>query len=188
MEAAVLSLQGAFQEHEKMLEKIGVPSFEIREKKDLDRHFDALILPGGESTVQGKLLKELDLFDPLKERIENGLPTFATCAGLILLARTIENDDRVWFGTLPATVRRNAYGRQLGSFITRAEYAGIGEVPMEFIRAPYITSVEPGVEVLAKVDGNIVAVRWNNMTALSFHPELCEDTSVLQDFFDRIPK
>lgn len=186
MQAAVLALQGAFQEHEKMLKKIGVPSFEIREKKDLDRDFDALILPGGESTVQGKLLKELDLFDALRERIQDGLPTFATCAGLILLAENIENDDRVWFGTLPVTVRRNAYGRQLGSFMTRAEYAGIGEVPMEFIRAPYVTRVEPGVEVLAEVDGKIAAVRWKNMTALSFHPELCGDTRILQDFFDRV--
>ena len=125
MGTAVLALQGAFIEHEQKLEKLGEPFFEIREKADLKRPFDRLILPGGESTVQGRLLRKEGLLDPLRERIEDGMPVLATCAGLILLARNIEDDvedgtDRSaarpqsHFGTLDATVQRNAYGRQLG--------------------------------------------------------------------------
>ena len=118
MRAAVLALQGAFLEHEKILESLGVPCFELRKKSDLEKDFDALILPGGESTVQGKLLHELEMFEPLKQIIESGAKVLATCAGLILLAEKIENDSRVHFGTMPVCVKRNAYGRQLGSFFT----------------------------------------------------------------------
>lgn len=115
-----------------------IPSFEIRQLRDLDRPFDGLIIPGGESTVQGKLLRELALFEPLHDRITNGLPVFGTCAGLLLLAERIENDARVHFATMDMVAVRNAYGRQLGSFSTKAEFKGLGEIPMTFIRAPYI--------------------------------------------------
>ena len=131
MTVAVLALQGAFLEHEQMLKKLGADYFEIRQKKDLDRSFDALILPGGESTVQGKLLRELDMYEPLRAKIAAGLPVLATCAGLILLAEHIAGDDTVHFGTLPVTVKRNAYGRQLGSFhYAEGEFVGIGTFPM----------------------------------------------------------
>ena len=136
MKIAVLAVQGAFIEHEKRMEQLGTECVELRQKEDLNQSFDGLILPGGESTVQGKLLRELGLFDELKTQIENGLPVLATCAGLILLAETLSNDEHVYFGTLPVTVKRNAYGRQLGSFHTVQEFKGVGEVPMTFIRAP----------------------------------------------------
>lgn len=187
MTAAVLAVQGAFLEHEQKLDQLGIPHFEIREKADLDQPFDALILPGGESTVQGKLLHDLDLFDDLHDRIADGLPVLATCAGLILLADCIENDENHAFQTLPVTVRRNAYGRQLGSFYTESEWKDIGTVPMTFIRAPFVTEVNaPDVEVLASVHDRIVAVRYQNQTAMAFHPELNQDLRIYQQFFDRI--
>lgn len=186
MQVAVLAVQGAFIEHEQMLAKLGIATIEIRQKKDLEKPFDGLILPGGESTVQGKLLRELDLFDGLKERIENRLPVFGTCAGLILLARHIKNDDRLHFATMDMVVVRNAYGRQLGSFYDEREFRGIGKIPMTFIRAPYIESVSEDVEVLATVGGHIVAARQGNQLVTSFHPELNADTAVHQYFVDMI--
>lgn len=182
MKVAVLALQGAFIEHEQMLSRLGVSSFEIRQKKDLEQSFDGLIIPGGESTVQGKLLRELELFEPLRQRIEKGLPVFGTCAGLLLLAKKIENDERQHFATMDITAKRNAYGRQLGSFYTEAELKGIGRIPMTFIRAPLIASVSETAEVLATVDGKIVAARQDNQLVTSFHPELNEDLSVHRYF------
>ena len=182
----VLALQGAFIEHEQMLSKLGVHSFEIRQRRDLDRDFDGLIIPGGESTVQGKLLRELGMYDDLKAKVEAGLPTFGTCAGLLLLARRIVNDERVHFATMDIEARRNAYGRQLGSFYTEAQFGALGTIPMTFIRAPYIESVGKGVLVLARVDGKIVAAREGNQLATSFHPELNDDTTVHQYFIDMV--
>lgn len=186
MVIAVLAVQGSFFEHEQILEKLGVEYFEIRQKADLDKHFDGLILPGGESTTMGKLLKELDIFDTLQKKIADGLPVYGTCAGMILLANNLSNDKNVYFGTMDITVKRNAYGRQLGSFETVSDVKGIGEVPMVFIRAPYIESVGEGVDVLATVNGNIVAARQGNQLATSFHPELTDDTSVHQYFLNMI--
>ena len=178
MKIAVLAVQGAFIEHEKKLETLGSECVELRQKKDLDTEFDGLVLPGGESTVQGKLLRELDMFDALKEKIDSGMPVLATCAGLILLAEKLTNDEHVYFGTLPVSVRRNAYGRQLGSFHTVQEFAGIGEVPMTFIRAPYMEEAGEGVQVLAEVYGHLVAVRYHNQFGMSFHPELDADDRI----------
>ncbi len=178
MKIAVLAVQGAFIEHEKKLEALGAECIELRQKKDLDEEFDGLVLPGGESTVQGKLLRELGMFDALKEKIESGMPVLGTCAGLILLAEKLTNDEHVYFGTLPVSVRRNAYGRQLGSFHTVQEFAGIGEVPMTFIRAPYMEEAGEGVQVLAEVDGHLVAVRYQNQFGMSFHPELDADDRI----------
>ena len=186
MTVAVLALQGAFIEHEKMLRKLGEDCFEIRQRSDLQRPFDGLILPGGESTVMGKLLHELGLFDALKKKIEDGLPVLATCAGLILLAERLENDPAVWFGTLKVTVRRNAFGRQLGSFRTQETMKGIGKIPMTFIRAPVITTISNSVEVLAQTEGQIVAVRQANQLALAFHPELDESLSVHELFLENV--
>lgn len=184
MRIVILAVQGAFAEHRAKLEALGAECMELRKKEDLQTAFDGLVLPGGESTVQGKLLKELDMFDFLKEKIADGMPVLATCAGLILLAGKLSNDDHVYFGTLPVTVRRNAYGRQLGSFHTFQEMKGLGNVPMTFIRAPYIENAAENVEILAKVDGKIVAVKYGVQYGLSFHPELDEDNRIHELFLD----
>lgn len=182
----VLAVQGAFIEHERILKSLGAEVFEIRQLRDLDRHLDGLVLPGGESTVQGKLLHDLGLFEPLKNLIEKGLPTFGTCAGLILLANKLSNDFHTYFGALPATVERNAYGRQLGSFYAEENFEGIGKIPMTFIRAPLIQSASEGVQVLATVNDQIVAIRYKNQLAISFHPELNEDLRVHRYFLEMI--
>ena len=180
MKVGVLAVQGAFAEMAAYWRAEGADVFEIRQLADLDRGMDLLALPGGESTVQGKLLKDLGLFDPIKKLINGGLPVFATCAGLILLAERIDDPGRrddtrpeKWFGVLPVAVKRNAYGRQLGSFTTRGDFDGKHGVPMTFIRAPAITDVlAPDVEVLSTFDGAPTAVRWRNITAFTWHPEL----------------
>ena len=117
MTVAILALQGAFAEHGQMLDKLGADHFEIRQKKDLEKEFDALILPGGESTVMGKLLHDLDLYESIRDKILVGMPVFGTCAGLILLAKDIE-EESTHLATMDIRVKRNAYGRQLGSFYT----------------------------------------------------------------------
>lgn len=192
MKIGVLALQGAFAEHRKMLKKLGIQSFEIRKKSDLsnavnDNDIDGLIIPGGESTVIGKLLYDLDLFDDIKKLILEGLPVFGTCAGLILLAKEIENDSRTYLGAMDIKVRRNAYGRQLGSFFTESEFKGVGVIPMTFIRAPYISSVGKNVEILSEVDGNVVAAKENNILVTSYHPELNDNLKV-HEFFAEMCK
>ncbi len=264
MKIGILALQGAFLEHEQRLEQLGADCFEIRQLKDLEQGLDGLVLPGGESTVQRKLLQDLGLFQPLKEKIENGLPVMATCAGLILLAKEIDSGEdscsaealhrpeatirseaphraeasirseaplraeasirseaplraeasirseaplraeatisanaplcaeeshhpeAPCFGTIPMTAKRNAYGRQLGSFHTVAEVQGLGPVPMTFIRAPHIASVDKSVQVLATVQDHIVGVRYGNQIALAFHPELDSDPRLHAYFLDLV--
>ena len=183
---AVLALQGDFAEHGNALRQCGSEVMEIRRRADLEKSFDALVIPGGESTVIGKLLRELELFTELQARIRAGLPVFATCAGLILLADRIENDPAAYFRTLDVTVRRNAYGRQLGSFHTEGDFATMGRVPMSFIRAPSIERVGPGVTVLSEFDGKPTAVMQGNQLALAYHPELLADHRVLAWFLERI--
>lgn len=185
MTIAILALQGAFAEHAATLDRLGAEHFEIRQPRDLERPFDGLILPGGESTVMGKLLRDLELFEPLRERIAAGLPVFGTCAGLILLAKEVDGGTTC-FATMDIAVKRNAYGRQLGSFYTEAECKGVGTVPMTFIRAPYIESVWGGAEVLATVDGNIVAARQGKQLVTAFHPELSSDLSVHRYFLHTV--
>lgn len=185
MTVGVLALQGAFIEHEHVLDKLGVDHFEIRQKKDLERHFDGLILPGGESTVMGKLLHESGMFEIIRDKIRTGMPVFGTCAGLILLAKEVEKNPS-WFATMNIQVKRNAYGRQLGSFYTEQEFKGIGTIPMSFIRAPYIDKVYEGAEVLAYADGNIVAARQGNQLVTAFHPEVTDDTRVHEYFIDMV--
>lgn len=186
MKVAVFAVQGAFIEHEKALERLGVETVELRKAEDLEQDFDGLVLPGGESTVQSRLLKELSMFEPLKKKIEEGLPVLATCAGLILLAQNISNDENRCFATLPVTVKRNAYGRQLGSFYYEGEIKEIGTFPMEFIRAPYIESVEKNVEILAQVEEKIVGVAYKNQLAFSFHPELTGNDRIHDKFLELI--
>ena len=175
MKIGILSVQGAFIEQEQRLSELGADCIQLRKAADLEGPIDGLVLPGGESMVQGKLLSELSMLEPLKGKIEEGLPVFATCAGLILLARTIEGGKKSYFGTLPVTVKRNAYGRQLGSFYVEEECKGIGRIPMTFIRAPYIVSADKDVAILAKIEEQIVAVKYKNQLAMAFHPELDPD-------------
>ena len=197
MTVAILALQGAFIEHRKKLESLGAECFEIRQASDLERPFDRLVLPGGESTTQAKLLRELGLLEPLRKRIEGGMPVLATCAGLILLAETVdgtgdlENLDPTaaakrlqvkGFGTLPITVRRNAYGRQLGSFHAFGTFGDMENVPMTFIRAPFITEVRNGCKILTTYEGNIVAVQYGKQLGMAFHPELDEDNRIHELF------
>ena len=184
MRIGVLALQGAFAEHISKMKQINVETFEIRQLKDLSGHFDGLILPGGESTAMRKLLGDLSLYEPLKEIIQNGLPVFGTCAGMILLAKEIEGEEPC-FGTLDITVKRNAYGRQLGSFRCVDEFAG-KEIEMPFIRAPYAERVGEGVNVLSRIKGKIVALQQDNKLATAFHPELTNDTSVYEYFIKMV--
>jgi 5'-phosphate synthase pdxT subunit len=134
----------------------------------------------------GKLLRELDMFDALKELIARGIPVFGTCAGLILLASNLTNDEEKHLSVMDISVKRNAYGRQLGSFQGNYDFKHIGSIPMVFIRAPYIESIGAGAEILSVVDNNIVAARQNNMLVTSFHPELTGDLSVHKFFLDSI--
>ena len=183
MTIAVLALQGAFIEHEQMLQRLGVDCFEVRTLADWGRHKDGLIIPGGESTTQLKLLADLRLLEPVREYISAGGAVFGTCAGLILLAKKVEGDDITRISTKDIDVCRNAYGRQLGSFHTEAEMKGVGMVPMTFIRAPYINSVGAGVEVLAEVGGHIVAARQGRQLVTAFHPELCVADTAVHEYF-----
>ena len=183
---AVLALQGDFEEHEAVFKRMNVPTCQLRQKSDLEKNFDAIVLPGGESTVQGKLLRELDMFDELRSRIRSGLPVMATCAGTILLAQQLLDDPTVHLGTMGISVRRNAYGRQLSSFCTVGEFAGIKDVPMSFIRAPQIEFCVPGVEVLAEHDGRITAVRQGKQLAMTFHPELGTDCRIAEYFISEV--
>ncbi len=185
MRIGVLCLQGAFIEHIDTLKKLGAEPFEIRRYSDIEKPFDGLILPGGESTTMSLLLKSLSLLDTLKEKINSGMPVFGTCAGMILLAKQFCGNNKVCFGTMDICVKRNAYGRQLGSFFTQEKFNG-RTIPMRFIRAPYIESVGDNVEVLSKVDGKIVAARQKNQLVTSFHPELDADETVYRYFLDML--
>lgn len=185
MKIGVLALQGAFIEHEQMLHRIGVETIEIRQLKDFNSSVDRLIIPGGESTTLRKLLNDTGLFLPIRKRILEGMPIFGTCAGMILLAKNIENESDLGLATMGITVKRNAYGRQLGSFYTEADFAGISHpIPMTFIRAPYIKSAGKGVNILATVNGNIVAARQDNQLVTSFHPELNDSEDIHRMFLN----
>ena len=187
MKIGILALQGAFLEHEKVLAKLGVESIELRNLEDFQQHqstLSGLILPGGESTAMGKLLRDQQMLLPLREAILNGLPVFGTCAGLILLASQITSQEESHLATMDIVVERNAYGRQLGSFYTEADCKGVGKIPMTFIRGPIISSVGDGVDVLAIVNNQIVAAQEKNMLVTSFHPELTNDLRLHQYFIN----
>ena len=187
MKIGILALQGAFVEHENVLAELGVESVELRNLEDFQKHqssLSGLILPGGESTTMGKLLRDQQMLTPLREAILNGLPVFGTCAGLILLARQITSQEESHLATMDILVERNAYGRQLGSFYTEADCKGVGKIPMTFIRGPIIRDVGEEVDVLAIVNDQIVAAREKNMLVTSFHPELTNDVRLHQYFIN----
>ena len=196
LRVAVLAVQGAFAEHEAMLQGLGCSTFQLRQRADVLRPFDALVLPGGESTVQAKLLHELDMFDPLRRAIGEGMPVLGTCEGLVLLAQDVREEGRPsavrGFGTLPVAVERNAYGRQLGSFQAEGQArAGMPDrddpVPLRFIRAPRITSVGEGVEVLVSLEGQPVCVRCGDQIGCAHHPELTADARIHERLLELIP-
>ena len=185
MRIGVLALQGAFVEHINKLRALGIDAFEIRQIENFKKDCDGIVFPGGESTVMGKLLLELHLLNPIREAILDGLPVLGTCAGLILLSKTISNANQPGIGTMDIVCTRNGYGRQLGSFNTHSLFDG-KEIPMIFIRAPYIQKVSEQVEVLSKIDEKIVAARQDNMLVTAFHPELTEDLTVYKYFMNMI--
>lgn len=181
----VIGLQGGVEEHHHLLARLPeVKSVDVKYTSQL-KEVDGLIIPGGESTTLGRLLQSFHILRPLKENIIQGLPVWGTCAGMILLAKEIEEDSHQYLEVMDITVRRNAYGRQLGSFETHQYINVIGKtIPLVFIRAPLVSKVGEQVEVLAEVKGEIVACRERNMLATSFHPELTTDVS-FHDYFIR---
>ena len=183
MRIGILALQGAFAEHETVLRKLNTDTFEIRKYQDWQQPCDGLIIPGGESTVMNKLLHTLGLFTPIQKAIMNGLPVFGTCAGMILLAKEVHN-GMPCLATMDITVQRNAYGRQSGSFTATENFHGLGKLPMTFIRAPYIEQTGKNVEILAAVDGKIVAARQKNQLVTAFHPEINMETAVHKYFLN----
>lgn len=173
----VLALQGDVREHLQLLKDLGATANSVRTAEDLER-VDALVLPGGESTTIGFMLAEHAMIEPLRKRIEDGLPVLGTCAGAILLARTVVGGEVPKIGVLDATVHRNAYGRQVDSFEDDVEVEGVGAVHAVFIRAPVIESVGPDVRVLAEQRDGPVVVRQGNILAATFHPELAGESGL----------
>lgn len=183
----ILGMQGAIAEHRRKVEETGAESVIVRTREELAA-VDGLILPGGESTAMGRLLNRFDLMNPLKQTIEQGLPVWGTCAGMILLADRIEDQSERYLRTMDITVRRNAYGSQLDSFSCRQRISEIGgddPLPLVFIRAPFITELGSRAREVAAIDGNIVCAEQDNMLVSSFHPELTDDARFHQYFADR---
>ncbi len=191
----VFALQGDVREHLRVLASLGASATAVRRLAELDE-CDALVIPGGESTTMFKLARTFDLFEPIRQRIKEGLPVFGTCAGMIMLADRIEDGiaDQETLGGLDITVRRNAFGRQVDSFEGDLDFAGLDEpVHAIFIRAPWVEDTRPGVEVLARVGdgpaaGRVVAVRQGALMATSFHPEVGGDDRVHRQFLDLIDR
>lgn len=179
----ILAVQGAFIEHRQAFERAGCEVIEIRQKRDAEQSLDAIVLPGGESTVQRKLLDELHIVEPLWRQIDDGVQVFATCAGLILMAREVDGMPNA-LGRVDVSVKRNAYGRQLGSFSTHGRFADKPDIAMTFIRAPKIVKILGNVEILSTFDGYPTAVRQNHVTALAFHPELNPGETILPDLLN----
>jgi 5'-phosphate synthase pdxT subunit len=191
----VLALQGAFAAHVEALHRCGVAAFEVRTAEQLER-CDALVIPGGESTTMLKLLATFELVEPLAKLLDGGLPTFGTCAGMILLAREVSDgrDDQISFGAIDIDVRRNGYGRQVDSFEADLPVGAIGEPPLRavFIRAPVVERVGADVEALATVDrgdGPVpVLCRQGSVLVSSFHPELVDDDRLHRYFIDEVAR
>ncbi len=190
MRVGVLAVQGAVREHRNLLTSLGVETLAVRRPSELEQ-CDALVLPGGESTTMIKLLDIFELTDPLKDQIAAGLPVLGTCAGMILLADRILDgtSDQTTIGGLDVTVRRNAFGRQVDSFEEDIDFKGLSDpVHAVFIRAPWIEEAGPGVEILARAAGRIVAVREGRRMATSFHPEVGSDGRIHQLFLEMSKK
>jgi 5'-phosphate synthase pdxT subunit len=187
MKIGVLALQGAFREHRRMLEHCGVETVEVRKPEELDT-VAGLIIPGGESTTIGKLMVEWGLMDKIRSRAAAGMAVYGTCAGLILLSKEIAGSDQPRLGLMDTVVQRNAFGRQRESFEADLFVSEFGEEPVRavFIRAPYIESAGPAVQVMAEVDGKIVIARQGNLLATAFHPELTKDDRIHKYFLSML--
>jgi 5'-phosphate synthase pdxT subunit len=189
----VFALQGDVREHLRVLDALGARAIGVRRVTELEQ-CDGLVIPGGESTTMYKLARTFDLFEPIRQRIKEGLPVFGTCAGMIMLADRVEDGttDQETLGGLDITVRRNAFGRQVDSFEGDLDFTGLGDpVHAVFIRAPWVEDAGPDVEVLARVDegaaaGRIVAVRQGALMATSFHPEMGGDDRIHRLFLDLV--
>jgi 5'-phosphate synthase pdxT subunit len=180
MTVGILALQGDVREHEQALQRIGAPTLQVRLPKHLEQ-VDRLIIPGGESTAIGKLLVLYNLLEPVRERAQQGMPLWGTCAGAILMAQRIAEGrpaGQPSLGLMDITARRNAFGRQLDSFEVDLEVPALGEQPLHtvFIRAPILEAPGEGVAVLAQLDDSrVVAAQQGNLLATCFHPELTGD-------------
>ena len=191
MKVGVLALQGDVREHILALNECGASAKAVKTYDEISS-IDALVIPGGESTTISKLARSFNLFELISNRISNGMPTYGSCAGLILLANKVEDAivGQESFGGLDVVARRNAFGRQVDSFEMDLEIKGISSPKFRaiFIRAPWIESVGTKVEVLAQVDGRAVAVRDRHILATSFHPELTGDNRIHRYFLDVVCK
>ncbi len=182
----VSGIQGDFREHKWMIEKLGHESYVVRTPEDLEK-VDGLIIPGGESTTMIRIMKRIGLFEKLKEKILNGLPVYGTCAGLIVLAKEIENYPQESLGVIDIKVMRNAYGRQVDSFDEMVEIKGFNK-PFKaiFIRAPRVDAWGPEVEILSTLNNHPIMLRQKNVLVTSFHPELTDDTRVHEYFIKMV--
>lgn len=186
MVIGVSGIQGDFREHKWMIEKLGIETYVVRTPEDLEK-VDGLIIPGGESTTMIRIMKRIGLFDALKEKILKGFPVYGTCAGLIVLAKEIENYPQESLGVIDIKVRRNAYGRQVDSFEEYIEINGFDR-PFKaiFIRAPRVEAWGEWVETLAFLDNHPIMLRQNNVLVTSFHPELTDDTRIHEYFVQMV--
>ncbi len=183
----VLAVQGAVSEHMRLIERAGAEPLAVKYAEELSQ-LDGLIIPGGESTAIGRLIRDFDLIAPIQKRASEGMAVWGTCAGMILMAKEIVNDEVPHLGLMDIAVRRNAYGRQLDSFTAKVQLPEVSdeEIPLVFIRAPYVERVFGEAEVLLRVNDNIVACRQGRFLATSFHPELTEDISFHKYFIDKL--
>ncbi|ATY83578.1 pyridoxal 5'-phosphate synthase glutaminase subunit PdxT [Kyrpidia spormannii] len=189
MKIGVLGLQGDVHEHLERLRDVGVDPVIVKKPQDL-AELRGLILPGGESTTIGKLMRKYELLEPIRAMGQNGIPLYGTCAGMILLAREIEGGEEPHLALMNIRVARNSFGRQKDSFETDLSIEGIAGPPFRavFIRAPHVTSVGDDVEVMAAFNGRVVAVRQGTLLATSFHPELTDDPRVHEYFVEMCRK
>ena len=181
----VLALQGDYEKHALMLERLSAETLQVRESADLER-VDALVIPGGESTTIGKLMTAYGLLEPIRSRILAGMPVFGTCAGLILLAARTKEKHQNRLGILDISVQRNAYGRQVDSFEAQIEVPILGDTPVRgiFIRAPIVTEIRDNVRILARFENRPVLLQKDRILVATFHPELTEDTRIHSYFLD----
>jgi pyridoxal 5'-phosphate synthase pdxT subunit len=187
MKIGVLALQGAFQEHQEMLEQLGAETVLVKKPEHLEG-IDGLVVPGGESTTMGKLLREYNLLDPIRAMGQQGMPVFGTCAGMIVMAKAIQGADEPHLALMDVEVNRNSFGRQINSFETDLDIPAIGDEPFPavFIRAPHITRVGDNVKVLSTYEDRVVAAQQGNLLALSFHPELTGDNRIHKYFLSLV--
>lgn len=188
MRIGVLALQGAVSEHIAMLNKLGVEALAVKNAEEI-KNIDGLILPGGESTTTGRLITKFNLAPIIKKRINEGMPVYGTCAGMILLAKRIKNNEQFSLDVLDVTIVRNAFGRQVDSMEIDLDVKGL-DSPFHaiFIRAPVAIELGSGVEALASVNEGIVFVRQGNIFASSFHPELGNDVRIHKMFLESVAK